>query len=103
MPGMDGLQLVGEIKQRFSDLPVMTVTAYGDEERLQQAAEYGAAEFLAKPVDCECLSARLPQLPSAWDAETGVDRMRLLASSDRSSDQGKGRLRGMTTHSRGQG
>jgi CheY-like chemotaxis protein len=75
MPGMDGLQLVGEIKQRFSDLPVMTVTAYGDEERLQQAAEYGAAEFLAKPVDCECLSARLPQLPSAWDAETGVDRM----------------------------
>ena len=46
MPGMDGLQLVGEIKQRSSDLPVMMVTAYGDEERLRQAAEYGAAEFV---------------------------------------------------------
>src|ERR1700730_2602492 len=33
MPGMDGLQLLGEIKQRFPDLPVMLVTAYGDDER----------------------------------------------------------------------
>ena len=28
MPGMDGLQLLVEIKQRFPDLPVMMVTAY---------------------------------------------------------------------------
>jgi CheY-like chemotaxis protein len=27
MPGMDGLELLGEIKQRFPDLPVMMVTA----------------------------------------------------------------------------
>ena len=33
MPGMDGLQLLGEIKQRRPDLPVMMVTAYGDNER----------------------------------------------------------------------
>jgi CheY-like chemotaxis protein len=33
MPGMDGLQLLSEIKQRFPDLPVMMVTAYGDNER----------------------------------------------------------------------
>ena len=51
MPGMDGLQLLAEIKQRFPDLPVMMVTAYGDEERRRRAAEYGAAEFLTKPVD----------------------------------------------------
>ena len=31
MPGMDGLQLLGEIKQRRPDLPVMMVTAYGDD------------------------------------------------------------------------
>jgi CheY-like chemotaxis protein len=33
MPGMDGLELLDEIKQRRPDLPVMMVTVYGDEER----------------------------------------------------------------------
>ena len=65
MPGMDGLQLLGEIKQRFPDLPVMMVTAYGDDERRRRAAEYGAADFLAKPVDFEHLKAQLRQLPSS--------------------------------------
>ena len=65
MPGMDGLQLLGEIKQRFPDLPVMMVTAYGDDERRRQAARYGAAEFLTKPIDFEYLKTQLRQLPSA--------------------------------------
>jgi CheY-like chemotaxis protein len=67
MPGMDGLQLLGEIKQRFPYLPVLMVTAYGDDERRRQAAEYGAAEFLTKPVDFGYLKAQLRQLPSALD------------------------------------
>ena len=67
MPDMDGLQSLGEIKRRLPDLPVMMVTAYGDEERRRQAAEYGAAEFLTKPVDFEYLKAQLRQLPSALD------------------------------------
>jgi CheY-like chemotaxis protein len=67
MPGMDGLQLLGEIKRRLPDLPVMMVTAYGDDERRQQAAEYGASEFLTKPVNFEYLKAQLRQLPSALD------------------------------------
>jgi CheY-like chemotaxis protein len=48
---MDGLQLLGEIKERFPDLPVMMLTAYGDDERRRRAGELGAAEFLTKPVD----------------------------------------------------
>jgi two-component system, response regulator, stage 0 sporulation protein F len=67
MPGMDGLQLLAEIKQRFPDLPVMMVTAYGDNERRKRAADYGAAEFISKPVDFEHLKAQLRQLPAAAD------------------------------------
>jgi len=67
MPGMDGLQLLAEIKQRFPDLPVMMVTAYGDEERRHRAADYGAAEFITKPVDFDHLKAQLRQLPAAAD------------------------------------
>jgi CheY-like chemotaxis protein len=63
MPGMDGLQLLGEIKQRFRDIPVMMVTAYGDDERRHRASELGAREFLTKPVDFGALKAQLSQLP----------------------------------------
>jgi CheY-like chemotaxis protein len=65
MPGMDGLQLPTEIKQRHPDLPVMMVTADGDDERRRRAAETGASEFLTKPVDFDQLKAQLQQLPSA--------------------------------------
>ena len=67
MPGMDGLQLLGEIKERFPDLRVMMVTAYGDEERRRRAGELGAADFLTKPVDFDRLKAQLRQLPTAAD------------------------------------
>jgi CheY-like chemotaxis protein len=52
MPVMDGLELLREIKTRRPDLPVMMVTtAYGDDERRRLASQYGAAEFITKPVD----------------------------------------------------
>jgi CheY-like chemotaxis protein len=43
----------------------MRVTAYGDEERLYRAAEYGAAEFITKPADFDLLKEQLRHLPSA--------------------------------------
>src|SRR3954449_9962960 len=55
MPGMDGLTLLHRIKERWPEIPVMMVTAYGDDERRQRATEYGAAEFLTKPVDFDLL------------------------------------------------
>jgi CheY-like chemotaxis protein len=67
MPGMDGLQLLAEIKQRRPDLPVMMVTAYGDNERRKRAEQYGAAEFITKPVDFDQLKVQLRNLPTAAD------------------------------------
>jgi len=67
MPGMDGLELLGEIKQHRPDLPVMMVTAYGDDERRRCARELGASEFITKPVDFDQLKAQLRQLPAAGD------------------------------------
>ena len=64
MPGMDGLELLQHVKQRRPDLPVMMVTAYGDDARRRRASALGAAEFIAKPVDFDLLKAQLRQLPS---------------------------------------
>jgi CheY-like chemotaxis protein len=65
MPGMDGLTLLREIKARQPELPVMMVTAYGDDERRRLAEEYGAAQFITKPVDFDLLKAQLRELPNA--------------------------------------
>jgi CheY-like chemotaxis protein len=65
MPGMDGLELLAEIKQRFPDLPVMMGTAYGDNDRRRRARELGAFEFIPKPVDFDQLKEQLRQLPTA--------------------------------------
>jgi CheY-like chemotaxis protein len=62
MPGMDGFALLREIKARRPDLPVIMLTAYGDDERRRRAAEYGAADFVTKPVDFESLKQRLRQI-----------------------------------------
>ena len=59
MPGMDGLTLLGEIKKRWPELPVMMVTAYGDDERRRVAGARGAADFIAKPVDFDFLKQQL--------------------------------------------
>jgi two-component system chemotaxis response regulator CheY len=45
----------------------MMVTAYGDDERRWRAKEFGAAEFLSKPIDFDRLRVRLRQLPNAVD------------------------------------
>src|SRR6201997_662368 len=55
MPGMDGLTLLREVKRARPDLPVMMVPAYGDADRRRRASEYGAAEFITKPVDFDLL------------------------------------------------
>ena len=64
MPGMDGIEVCRRIKTNSATLhiPVIMVTAYGDDERRRRAAEYGAAEFVTKPVDFQRLKAQLRQL-----------------------------------------
>ena len=70
MPGMDGLGLLQEVKRRNAGLPVIMVTAYGDDDRRRKAREYGAAEFVTKPVDFDNLKRQLQQFaPPRADAE----------------------------------
>jgi CheY-like chemotaxis protein len=65
MPGMDGLALLEVIRAGWPRIPVMMVTAYGDDERRHRAAEAGAVDFLGKPVDFDYLKGRLRALAPA--------------------------------------
>ena len=67
MPTMDGLELLRRVKERRPELPVMMVTAYGDDDRQRRARELGAAQFLTKPVDFDLLKQQLRGLPTTAD------------------------------------
>ena len=53
MPGMDGLELMGQIVQRDATLPVILLTAHGSERVAVAAMKQGAYHYLAKPFDID--------------------------------------------------
>ena len=63
MPGMDGYEVCRRIreKQETAYLPVVMVTASGDEQKVK-ALEAGADDFLTKPIDQNELLARVASL-----------------------------------------
>ncbi len=57
MPGMDGHTLLKQIKARWSELPVMLMTAYGSIQMAVEAMRDGAVDYLSKPFEAEVLAA----------------------------------------------
>lgn len=61
MPVMDGLSMLheiyqhGNIGQRFQFVKVIMITAYNDMANIRKAMNYGAFDFLTKPLDFEDL------------------------------------------------
>jgi FixJ family two-component response regulator len=55
MPGMSGLDLQSRLHERQYRIPIIFITAQGDEKMRMQALRAGAVEFLTKPFDDEVL------------------------------------------------
>jgi two-component system C4-dicarboxylate transport response regulator DctD len=55
MPGMNGLQLLNEIKRISQDIPVVILTGHGDVPMAIEAMQAGAYDFLEKPAPPEYL------------------------------------------------
>jgi CheY-like chemotaxis protein len=51
MPGMSGLEMLPQVRARRPDVPVIMITAYGDNETRRTAIERGAEGLLTKPID----------------------------------------------------
>jgi CheY-like chemotaxis protein len=51
MPGMNGLDMLPEMRARRPDVPVIMITAYGDAETRRTALDRGAEGPLTKPID----------------------------------------------------
>jgi CheY-like chemotaxis protein len=61
MPGMTGLEMLPKVKAARPNVPVIMITAYGDEATKRKALELGAAGLLTKPIDFGCLRQEIDQ------------------------------------------
>jgi len=59
MPRMDGHTLLKQIKRKWSQLPVMLMTAFGSIEMAVEAMRDGAVDYLTKPFEAEVLAANV--------------------------------------------
>ena len=61
MPGMTGLEMLPRVKAERPNVPVIMITAYGDDETRKRASELGAAGLLSKPIDFGLLRQEIDQ------------------------------------------
>jgi CheY-like chemotaxis protein len=61
LPGLDGFGVLSHLRSRrvTQEIPVIVLTARGDEENEIRVFEFGADDFLSKPFRARALSARL--------------------------------------------
>lgn len=65
MPGMNGLELLKMIKEKYSHLKVFMITAYDDEDKQQKAKLYGADMYLTKPIDFNELKNEIKKIENS--------------------------------------
>ena len=59
MPGMTGLEMLPKIKEMRPNVPVIMISAYGDDDTKRKAIESGAEGLLTKPIDFALLREQI--------------------------------------------
>ena len=80
LPDVDGLEVCRRIRE-FSEVPIVVLSAYGDERRKVEALDGGADDFVTKPFGMAELEARLRvalRHGSAGKGDGGEHRTTLL-------------------------
>ena len=62
LPGLDGLTLLKEIKEKTPHTEVLVITAYGTIELAVEAMRHGAADFITKPFSPEELTIKVQRI-----------------------------------------
>jgi DNA-binding NtrC family response regulator len=76
MPGMDGMEVLRQVKQSENSVGVLLITAFGSVESAVQAMKVGADDYLAKPVDLYELRRRVQALVEKRRLKVEVDELK---------------------------
>ena len=95
MPGMTGLELIGEMKKRRMPQPIVLMTAFADVPQAVKAMKLGAVDFIEKPFDDELMvsSVRAALAKSGGDSAVAA-REKLDKLTTRERDVLHGLLQG---------
>jgi CheY-like chemotaxis protein len=61
MPGIDGLEVLRQVKEKHPNVEVIVLTGHGSEEVARRCLELGACAYLEKPVDIEKLTRAMQE------------------------------------------
>ncbi len=75
LPGMDGIEVISETRAE-SDVPVVVMSALGDEERKVEALDLGADDYLVKPFGVAELLARVRAAIRRYGLENDAKTLR---------------------------
>jgi len=62
MPGMDGLTLLGKVKEKYPDTEVMIITGFGSIDSAVEAMKRGAADYITKPFNLDELLLKVGKI-----------------------------------------
>jgi two-component system, LuxR family, response regulator FixJ len=65
MPGLDGLELISELRKRGSQVPIIMITTTTNSAVQRRAVELGIKRFLEKPVSHEALLSAIREETSS--------------------------------------
>ena len=91
MPGMDGLEVQGALRDKGVSLPVIIMTGHGDVSLAVQAMKAGAVDFIEKPFEKAVLLSAI---------DHGVERLRKSAADLDRADEAAVRLQALTPRER---
>ncbi len=77
MPGMDGLEVLGQIKETSQDVSVIMITAFGAMETVLESMKLGAYDYLTKPLDLEKVKVLVRRALEAQKLAQEVTSLRL--------------------------
>jgi len=80
MPNLDGIEFIKEFRRKNKKVPIVMVTAAGDDETIhKEAFEAGVNDFLSKPVNSVLFKARVTNLLTNYQNTLLIeDRAKLL-------------------------
>ena len=76
LPGMNGLQLIGQLKTRGINAAVLVITAHGSVETAVEAMKMGAADFLQKPFSLDHLTTVVQRVMAVQSLQQENERLR---------------------------